>query len=145
VFDTVRSGIKLNDSFGAFADAELVDNAVVRAGEYGLRATAENGMDDLVVERFTSLDSTDAAIVVGGPVSLAASALVLQSDVAFFGWDTPEVDIRDCAADGANEGPFEADCRGLDAETNAESTAGDDGIWFTDDDPWFVEGGARLP
>lgn len=144
VFGTVREGIMLNDGFAAFSDVRIEDSAVLDAGRYGLRATPERGMDDVRIERLTVIGAHDAAVAIAGDASVSLVDVVLIGPTAFFGWGAPEVSVEGCAADGANEGPFDATCTAPPAAAVGDP-AGPDGLFFTEDDPWLVTGGATLP
>ncbi len=137
VFDTRREGVTFNDSFSTFSGVVLEDTVVVRSGGHGLRITPQQGVSDVLVDGFVSIDAGEAGVTVGGPAEgIVLDGLLLLGDQAFFGWDSPEVGVLACEADGVDDGPFETGC----AEPTARGSldpAGPDGVFFTDDDPVY--------
>lgn len=157
VFDTESNGIHLNDAWGTgLSGMLLLDNAVLRAGEHGVRVGADRlGAEGIVFDGLTVAESAESAVVWAGTHGIAGSldrVVLADNEAGLDGWGTVTLEVGACRVrgngdddDGSAEGAA-AEC--VDEEPtfgDLDVPAGADGVFYTDDDPWLVEGGAALP
>jgi hypothetical protein len=157
VFDTKRNGFHLSDAWGlGLSGMALTDNAILRAGERGVRVGADRlGGEDIVFDGMTIQGSEEAALIWAGDEGVASTldrVVLADNAVGFDGWGTVELEVRRCRVHG-NERDDDGSAAGAAAGCVSErpdfgdldAPAGPDGAFFTSDDPWLVEGGAELP
>ena len=146
VFSTRDHGVMLNTGFGGFSGVRLVDTAVVHAGEASLYAApGEVVLEDIVVQRFTSIAARDAALVLGDDVTIELSEVLLLGERPVKSWGTPTVSVEGCATSSPVDMSLELECAEAAAVVlETSELAGPDGVYFTPDDPWLLEGGAGL-
>lgn len=157
VFDTQSNGIHLSDSWGqGLSGMELIDNTILGAGEHGVRVGADRlGGDDIHFDGITIEGSKAAGIIWAGDMGVTSSLeqmVLANNDVGLDGWGTVDLSVENCQvhANGQNDDNSVAGAT-LTCVTGApqfgdlDRPAGLDGTFFTDDDPWLVEGGAGLP
>ena len=146
VFETRREGVQLNTGFGGFSGLRLVDTVVVRSGEGSFYAApGDVVLDDIVVERFTSLEPGEAGLMLGDDLTIELSDVVLIGDRPVQSWGAPSVSVTGCGASAPEDVGLGIDCWEV-APVSVEPAdlAGADGIYFTADDPWLLDGGAAL-
>ncbi len=158
VFDTAEHGILLSDEWGVGHNgARLDDNVVIDARGHGLYLGADlEVVEELPVDGLTVVGARDAAVLFAGDAGLDATVrdvVLAQSGVAVDGWGSLNLTVADCVVwenDRIGQRKAEAvagDCADSDpgfVGTPLEETerlAGDDGVFFTDDDAWRTESG----
>ena len=156
VWGTGRNGFHITDSWGAgLSGLWLHDNVSAWAGEAGLYLYArEHAASDVLVEGFTSSGASEAGIELGTEAGLEIvlrDVLVEHGEVGLDGWGGVQASVEGCRAEG-NAVDADRDLEGTTciagatALTQPEAMAGEDGRFFTDDDPWLSPaGGAALP
>lgn len=154
VFDTNREGFQISDAFSPISDMHFEDNVVVRPGHDGFHISTRRAVaSGLVLRRNTVVGAGQAGVLVASGAGVQArldDLLVVDSAVAFDGWgEDADLTLDDCRTT-ANDTDFDRLFEGqgpCEAATVPDLTApaGPDGLFFTNDDPWIVEGGAQLP
>ena len=135
---------------------EVIDNVVLRAGERGIPiGTDRLGAENLFFDGLTIQGSKEAALVWAGDVGVKSTLeniVLAENGVGFDGWGTVELDIEGCRVhgndlddDNSASGVAKSCASGRPGFGNLTKPAGPDGTFFTADDPWLVDGGARLP
>ncbi len=156
VWGTARNGFHLSDGWGTgLSGAVLRDNVAAWAGEAGLYLNASREQTrDVLIERFTAVGAAEAGIELGTEAGLMVTlrdVLVEGNAVGLDGWGGVEAELEGCqASDNAQDGDrdlAEVQCaEGATALDRPDEMAGDDGVFFTADDPWLSPaGGAALP
>jgi hypothetical protein len=148
IFDVGRNGFHLSDSWGrGLSGLELIDNAVLRPGEDGVYLGAERRRwENVTIDGLVVANAGVAGIVAAAQGGLVASldrVVLLENTVGMDGWGAPDLSVGRCATrdngvddDGATAGAL-ADCeRSAVLAADLEPSAGPDGLWLTEDDPW---------
>ena len=155
VFDPVRNGFQVSDAFARLDGLVFVDNVVLGAPDEGFYLSAENhAAGELTIERATVIGAAGAFQLNGAfPIDpVLMDIAVLESGVGFDGWGESSATLEGCAT-ANNEVDDDRTLNGLAKECskapkagNWSKPAGKDGVFFTSDDPWLLDGvGARLP
>lgn len=152
VFDTRREGFQVSDAFAPIGAMSFVDNVVLRPGHDGFHFAQERELAPAMrLERNTVIGAGQAGLLIAGEAGIELDVdgfVVLDSAVGFDGWGVGEVTVDGCAVGG----------NGIDAQRLLEGVsgctelgvpevsapAGPDGLFFTEDDPWLMAGGAGL-
>lgn len=155
VFDTNREGFQIADAFSPIADMRFADNVVIRAGHDGFHfSIVQERAANMTMQRNTIIEAKQAGVLVGSGEGIALAiedVVVVGSGVAFDGWGAEaDVTVSRCFT-SANGSDFdrvfddvEVVCQATTAP-DVRAPAGPDGVFFTADDPWIVDGGAQLP
>lgn len=157
VLDTRREGFMISDLFQPLQDMVFTDNLVLRPGHDGMYlSTSRSRGRALRIERSTILDAGQAGIKVSAEAGVELDIqgiVVARSAVGFDGYgdaaEQSELVVQGCRSAG-NGRDFDRLFAGLAACTptsapTIDRPAGPDGLFFTDDDPWVLPGGAQLP
>jgi hypothetical protein len=148
MFDLMRNGFHLSDSWGlGLSGVVLRDNAVISPHEDGLYLGANRlPWTDVMVDGLVVADAGVAAILAasdGGVQATLDRVVLVDSATGVEGWGTPALTFLRCQSGGHDEAPggvFEGaltDCSETAWRTaDLSLTAGPDGLWLTDDDPW---------
>jgi len=154
VIDTDREGFQVSDAFSPIADMTFIDNVVLRPGHDGFHlATDQARAPGLSMSRNTVIGARRAGVLVASGAGMDVAIedmVVLDSAVAFDGWgDDASLSVERCRTAGNGE-DFARIFEGVGAcqpaaPVELDVVAGPDGLFFTDDDPWLVQGGASLP
>lgn len=150
VLDTRREGILINDSFQPVRDLVFEDNLVVRPGHDGLNISLGSGeARGIVVRRTTVHGAREAGLKLGGEHGMEVDVedfVAVGCAVGLDGWGAGEARVASCAL-GANEADTDRNlasvsCDAIEAPP-LDALAGPDGTWLTEDDPAWLERGAR--
>lgn len=150
--DCGREGFHVSDGFQALPDMRFVDNTAIRSGDEGFQLTANRAPTGTIsVEGLTVIDAGQHGVAVGGEHDVTAvfeGVVVQGAPVALDGWGQGSVQVNGCVtadvgADFDRLFDGQAPCD-TGAAVDAVPLAGPDGLFFTADDGWLVEGGATL-
>ncbi|MEM6928276.1 MAG: right-handed parallel beta-helix repeat-containing protein [Myxococcota bacterium] len=155
VFDTNREGFQVADAFSPIGDMRFADNVVVGAGHDGFHfSIVQARATGMTMQRNTVIGAKQAGVLVGSGEGIALDIediVVVDSSVGFDGWgEGADLTVADCLT-SANDADFDrvfddvATSCGAATVPDLTAPAGPDGLFLTDDDPWLVDGGARLP
>lgn len=153
VLDTNREGFQVSDAFSPIGDMQLSDNVVIRPGHDGFHlATAQAEAVGMALTRGTVFGAGQAGVLVASEAGMQLELdelVVVDSAVGMDGWGDAELQLERCwtSGNGADlDRLFEGAGRCAEASApDVTHPAGPDGLFFTDDDPWLLEVGARLP
>jgi len=152
VIDTDREGVQVSDFFQPYGDMVFRDNAVLGAGEDGFHFSTKKAVaSGLLLERNTVIGAGKAGLLVASDAGMELAVdqfVVVDSDRAFDGWGEADLTVGACRTSVADV-DFARLFEGLGscesaASVDVSAPAGPDGLFFTADDPWLVEGGAQL-
>ena len=155
VFATRSNGIHATDGWGlGLSGLVLEDDVIVDAGEAGIYLNATNhAWSDVALRRVSVLGADQAAIEAGGESGIEGTiedVVLTDAKVALDGWSPLDFALDGCVIHGATAGDRELEtlagsCVDEDPELgDLTAPAGDDGRFFTEDDPWIsAAGGAR--
>lgn len=152
VIDSRREGFQISDAFQATGAMAFVDNTVIRPGHDGFHISTDRAVaEDMRMVRNTVIDAEEAGLLLATNLGIELDVedlLVVGSAVAFDGWGEADMTLWSCRTAG-NEVDFArlledaGACESADQPDRAPP-AGEDGLFFTEDDPWLVVGGASL-
>lgn len=157
VFETDREGFQVSDYFARIEDMVFADNAVISAGHDGIHITADNqAAGDIALVGFNAFGARKAGVLLGADESLhveMADLVLAGNDVGLDGWgEATTASLKGCVAKGNDvdaAGALDSlstICKAADLPKEISNPAGADRVFFTEDDPWYVEGhGAKLP
>lgn len=152
VLDTRREGFQVSDYFSPIGSMTFLDNAVIRPGHDGFHLeTSRAEAPDIRFARNSVFSAGEAGLLLatdaGAEVEIEDFAVV-DSPAAFDGWGEAQITLWSCATEG-NDADFARLFEGLGpcnptTAPDLSQPAGDDGLFFTEDDPWRIAGGATL-
>lgn len=156
VFETRSNGIHVADEWGLGASGLLLqDNVVLHADEAGIYLNATyNAWSNVTLSQLTVVGASEAAIEVGGGGGLDGTiddVVLANSSIGLDAWSATGFELGQCVVHGnelAGDREFAMLAEGcVDVDPgfgDLEAPAGNDGRFFTADDPWvFAAGGAR--
>lgn len=151
VFDTEREGFQISDAFQAFTgEMRFEDNVVLGAGHDGFHVSTLHATEQLLhFERNSAFASKQAGVLLGGESAhrvALVDLLTVANAVGIDGWGTPDFQTVSCFS--AEETSVDRAAAELACDEVAgrvpEELAGEDGLYFTADDPWLQTQGAQL-
>ena len=153
VLHTKREGFQISDSFSPISDMVFTDNVVIGPSHDGFHLTTEQARaPGMALVRNTVIDAGQAGVLVGSVAGIDLTIedmVIVSSSAGFDGWgDGADLQIDGCRT-ADNDVDFDRLFEGLGhcegaARPDVTQPAGPDGLFFTADDPWLVDGGAQL-